>query len=359
MRISFLAFCLFISAFAVGPIYAQTSDPQEAYFVFTVPPHPETFVFKLTNSQKIQQARDILSTGNQKVIAGTIIKQPVYYNSPWTFYLDPKSIVFTDFAAEVCDATIRYLEDNPDVAYPDWCPYQSRLLKEIPPPPKPGPGNLPPAISMTYPYADNTFTSAAPASVTLVANADDTDGAISKVEFSSGGHVIGETATYPYSFAWHNLFTGTYTVLATATDDQGIRTSSKSVTFVITTGAPRLLTDADHTRAAALDSIALLKEPFAVAEPLFSPDGRTRLILFGINLELTPEESSSAVTAQAEDSQGRIYVLPVEAVGHVPNFSWLTQVTVKLTDELQGLGDVWVSVSFRGVRSNKVPIGIR
>lgn len=359
MRISFLAFCLVSIAFAAGPLYAQAGDPPEAYFVFTAPPHPETFVFKLTNTQKIQQARDILSTGNQKIIAGTIIKQPVYYNSPWTYYLDPKSIVFTEVAAEVCDASIRYLEDNRDIAYSGWCPWGSRLLREIAPPPKPGTGNLPPAVSMTFPHTDNAVGSVSPANVTLIANADDTDGTITKVEFSSGGNVIGETATYPYSFAWHNLFAGTYTVLATATDNEGARTSSKSVTFVITTGPPRLLTDADNTKAAALSSVTLLKEPFVVSEPSFSSDGRTRLILFGVNLDLSPDEGFSAVTAQAEDPQSRNYVLPVEAVGGVPNFPWLTQVTVSLTDELQGVGDVWVSVSFRGIRSNKVPIRIK
>jgi len=43
------------------------------------------------------------------------------------------------------------------------------------------------------------------------------------------------------------------------------------------------------------------------------------------------------LTAQAEDSQQKIYTLPVEAIRSVPNFPWLTQATVKLIDELQAL----------------------
>jgi hypothetical protein len=46
----------------------QHQDSQSrlaAYFLFDYPPAPETFVFKLTDPKKIQEARDILS-GKQK-----------------------------------------------------------------------------------------------------------------------------------------------------------------------------------------------------------------------------------------------------------------------------------------------------
>lgn len=345
--------------FTAIPIRGQGA-PTEAYFVFDSPPGSDTFVFKLSDSQKIQQARDILASGTPKIVAGTIIKQPVYYNFAWSYHLDPESIQFLDLAAEVCDASIRYLEENLESAYPVWCPWLSRLLKEIPSPAKPGTENLKPMISMTFPHADNTYEDISLASVTLLANADDADGSITKVEFSSGGNVIGETNTYPYSFAWHNLTAGRYIVSATATDDKGARTTSKSVTFVISLGPPQLLADGNSGRAAALESVTLIKEPFPViSEHSLAADQRTRLILLGVNLELNPEESVSAITAQAEDSQQRNYVLPVEAISSVPNFPWLIQITVKLPDELQGIGEVWLSVSLKGIRSNKVPVRIK
>lgn len=342
-----------------APICGQESTPA-VYFVFDQPPGTETFVFKLTDPQRIQEARDILASGARKIVAGTIIKQPVYYNSAWSYHLDPKSIGFSEFAIELCDAGMRYLEENLDSAYPGWCPWNSRLLREIPPPEKPGTENLKPTVSMTFPHADNTYGNVSLASVTLQANADDADGSISSVEFSSGGNVIGASTTYPYSFAWQNLPAGSYTVSATATDDKGARTTSKSVTFVINSGTPLLLTDFDNGRAVALESVTLTKEPFAVvAEHPLAPDQRTRLILIGVNLELKPGESVSAITAQAEDSQQKTYSLTVESVSIVPNFPWLNQVTVKLPDELQGVGDVSVSVSLRGNKSNKVVFRIR
>ena len=365
MRASAFVHCVLAAlisgaALMAEPIYGQTGQPQEAFFVFDVPPNPETVVFKLTDPLKIQEARNILASGKQRIISGTIIKQPAYYNSPWTFHLDPRSITFPEFTVELCDASIRYIEDNLEVAYSTWCPWNSRLLREIPAPQKPGSGNLYPAVSMTHPHANNTFQSESLAHVTVVANAADADGEIAKVEFSSGGKVIGEASAYPYTFNWRNLMAGSYTVQATATDNSGAKTTSRGVTFLITQGRPQLVAEASGSRGIALESVTLMSEPFPViSEHFLSSDQRTRVTLFGYNLELKPEESLSAITAQAEDAQHRIYLLPVEAVAQVPDFPWLVQVTVKLPVELQGIPEVWLSVLLRGVNSNKVLIKIK
>jgi hypothetical protein len=124
---------------------------------------------------------------------------------------------------------------------------------------------------------------------------------------------------------------------------------------------PVLLTDQKTGRAVAVDSVSLLKEPFFVKseQNFFSSDQRTRLILFGYNLELKKGEDLSAITAQAEDSQHRIYSLPVEAAVEIPQFTWIKQVTIKLPDELQGLGEVSVKIALRGVTSNAAVISIR
>jgi len=124
---------------------------------------------------------------------------------------------------------------------------------------------------------------------------------------------------------------------------------------------PGLLTDPYTGRAAAVDSVTLLREPFSVmsSQNLFSSDQRTRVTLFGYNLELKNGEDLSAITAQAEDSQHRVYTLGVEAAREVPNFSWITGVTVKLPDELQGIGDVSVKLGLRGVASNQALVTIK
>jgi hypothetical protein len=84
-----------------------------------------------------------------------------------------------------------------------------------------------------------------------------------------------------------------------------------------------------------------------------SQSRRTRLALFGINLDLMPGENASAVTARARDSRSKTHTLNVEFVGKIPNVA-LTQVVVRLPDELAQAGDVWISVTLRGQTSNEV-----
>ena len=123
---------------------------------------------------------------------------------------------------------------------------------------------------------------------------------------------------------------------------------------------PALLTDSITGRASAVDSVTLTHEPFSVTSPknFLSSDQHTRVTLFGYNLELKNGEGLSAITAQIEDAQHRVYVLPVEAVEEVPNFNWIRGVTVKLPDELRGAGNVFVRISLRGTLSNQAALTI-
>ena len=124
---------------------------------------------------------------------------------------------------------------------------------------------------------------------------------------------------------------------------------------------PVLLTDQNTGRAAAVDSVSLSKEPFSVTSSrnILSPDRRTRITFFGYYLELKNSEDLSAIMVQAEDSQHRIHTLPVESAREVPGFSWITGVTVRLPDDLQGSGNLSVTIALRGLTSNPVPISIR
>jgi hypothetical protein len=125
-------------------------------------------------------------------------------------------------------------------------------------------------------------------------------------------------------------------------------------------GAPTLLTEVNTNRAVALESVWFMRDPFSLATANnFSFDQRTRIIVFATGLELMPGENASIVTAQAEWVGHGIYSLTVEFVSKVANFDWLTQVTVRLPNELVNAGDVLVSVSLRGVASNQVVASVR
>jgi hypothetical protein len=121
---------------------------------------------------------------------------------------------------------------------------------------------------------------------------------------------------------------------------------------------PILLIDETTGRAAALDSVTLLPDPFSVFNTYnFSTDQRTRIMLFAINV--APGETASTVTAQAVDSQNIIYSMPIEFIGTVPNYNWITEIVVRMPDQLTNLVAVQVSINVRGVAGNKVLIDIR
>ena len=124
---------------------------------------------------------------------------------------------------------------------------------------------------------------------------------------------------------------------------------------------PLLLTNSLTGRAAAFESVGLTAEPFVVNTPQtrnLGADGRTRVTLLVVGVRLAAPGEEAFVTARAVDSQQRVFDLPVEAVGGAKNLSWLAQVTALLPAELSGAGDVSVSVTVRGVESNKVTLRV-
>jgi regulation of enolase protein 1 (concanavalin A-like superfamily) len=102
------------------------------------------------------------------------------------------------------------------------------LTGSVPPP------NAPPAVAMTSPANGATFT--APATIAVSASASDSDGTVAKVDFYSGGTLLGTDASAPYSLTWSNVPAGTYSLYAVATDNAGASTTSSAVT--ITVGTP-------------------------------------------------------------------------------------------------------------------------
>jgi chitinase len=96
-------------------------------------------------------------------------------------------------------------------------------------------GNAAPTVSITSPAANTTFT--APANITLTANAQDTDGTVTQVQYFANSTPIGTATSSPYSVNWTNVAAGAYSLTARATDNAGASTASAPV--AITVGAPQ------------------------------------------------------------------------------------------------------------------------
>ncbi len=118
---------------------------------------------------------------------------------------------------------------------------------------------------------------------------------------------------------------------------------------------------AASTRAIVLESVSLVGEPFSLSmETNFNAsDPRTRISLFGTDLQFLQGEGANALTVDAQDASGIIYPLKVEYVGTVPNFDGVFMIVVRLNDQMpSNLGDVLVRVNLHGMASNRVRVGI-
>jgi hypothetical protein len=88
--------------------------------------------------------------------------------------------------------------------------------------------NVPPTVTVTNPASGITLS--APASLTLMASAADSDGSITNVQFLQGTTSLGNVATAPFSIAVNDLAAADYKFSAIASDNVGL-TATNSITI--------------------------------------------------------------------------------------------------------------------------------
>jgi hypothetical protein len=120
-----------------------------------------------------------------------------------------------------------------------------------------------------------------------------------------------------------------------------------------------LLSESTSTRAVAFDSITFTREPFPLDSLIsWSADRRTRVVLYALNLQLQSNEGPSIITADAEDASHRHYDLKVEYAAPVSSNTWMSTLTIRLSNDLTDVGDVLVRIAYKGQTSNRVRIGV-
>jgi regulation of enolase protein 1 (concanavalin A-like superfamily) len=89
-----------------------------------------------------------------------------------------------------------------------------------------------PNVSITSPTNGASY--ASPASVTITANATDSDGTIARVDFYVGTTLLGTDTSAPFTAAWSNVAAGTYSLTAVARDNAGGTRTSAAVSVTVT-----------------------------------------------------------------------------------------------------------------------------
>jgi hypothetical protein len=98
--------------------------------------------------------------------------------------------------------------------------------------------NVAPTVSLTAPATNATFIIGDV--ITLTANAADSDGSVTSVEFYDGTTLLGIDTTVPYNFTWNGSTEGSHTLTAIATDDDSDTTTSAAVTITVVPPAPNV-----------------------------------------------------------------------------------------------------------------------
>ena len=195
------------------------------------------------------------------------------------------------------------------------------------------------------------------------------------IAINNQGQIVGTSATsgIPFSsnderaFIYSNgvmqdlndlIPTGSGWVLNVATDINSAgqivgtgKLNGEDHAFLLTPTEPLLLTDAAN-HVIALESVSFLSGPFrALTSHNLSSDQRTRVTLVTRNIDILTGENLSPFV-QAEDAQHHVFDLPVDYFGPVPKAEWLTQIVVRLPENM-ALGDLEITVSFRNRTSKR------
>ena len=119
--------------------------------------------------------------------------------------------------------------------------------------------NTAPRVALATPRAGDRF--AAPASITIAADAIDLDGTVTSVSFYAGTTWIGRDTTAPFAVSWTGVPQGTYTLTAVAVDEDGASSISPALTIVVdappsTLPAPWAAQDIGNTGIAGSASVS-------------------------------------------------------------------------------------------------------
>ncbi|HUA79497.1 MAG TPA: hypothetical protein VL997_03935 [Dyella sp.] len=139
----------------VAASFSTAAYAQTRYFSFVTPNSPNSggsdattfapheFVIAVDNPSLANQISAIIENnyiGRDFHVMGKVVRGRVPYNEEYPFHLDPTTISLFSNATEQCDATAFQVEEHLElVGVPDggflndgfWCPYSSRLVREI------------------------------------------------------------------------------------------------------------------------------------------------------------------------------------------------------------------------------------
>ncbi len=89
----------------------------------------DTFASWIADKAGIEGALALWSGDAAATIpVGLLVWQPISWNAPWSWYLDPSSVTFAARTAETCDGTPSYVEQSGPSFGNQFCPWTAVLV---------------------------------------------------------------------------------------------------------------------------------------------------------------------------------------------------------------------------------------
>ncbi len=139
--------------------------------------------------------------------------------------------------------------------------------------------NQDPIVSITAPANNAVLT--AGTNMTISANASDTDGTVTKVEFFNGATSLGTDNSSPYSVTVNGISAGIYTLTAKATDNNGVVVTSSLVTVTVKSAATIVVTSPSNnevvTTGSSVNVSVSANDPDNAIKKIEIYDGSTKI----------------------------------------------------------------------------------
>jgi M6 family metalloprotease-like protein len=185
-----------------------------------------------------------------------------------------------------------------------------------------------PSVTISLPDTANLFT---PASLSISAEAEDTDGFINKVEFfqcQNGINIkLGEDRFEPYNFLLSQLQKGNYTVFTKSTDNEGRSSVSEKLTFtVLFNSEPSVTISADTSKGLFAPSEILL------SADAYDTDGIAKSVNFYQDNKLIATDSTFPFQLKKELNEAGAYKFSAVTIDNHGLKSAPSDITILLKD---------------------------
>src|ERR1043165_4937893 len=164
---------------------------------------------------------------------------------------------------------------------------------------------IPPTVTLTSPFNNANFI--AGATIRLSANASDSDGSISKVEFYQGAVKLGTVTSSPYNYDWSNVSAGNYVLTAVATDNNSEVTTSTAINISVLAQVRQFVGWSSITNGTDLGNGSVRKTSTGAWD--FSANGLQTLLAGDGYFESTAANFNQSIGLNGANGQGRGIVI--------------------------------------------------